>query len=129
MFPRLSGSSDRIAPTTAGGGGITVPAADRSPVSNTASNNDDLQKFVGLFGSRKPFAQVRVFVDGGSLKATMLNEPSQPSYVLRPLSVNRFHFEGTPAGFDIAFEVDGSRVRRAITYRPGYGNVTLDRER
>jgi len=128
MFGNLSGSPDRIELTSGGGpanASVTVPTAERTPVSNTP----DLQRFAGLFGSRKPFAQVRVFVEGNSLKATILNEPSRPSYLLKPLSDTRFHIDGAPAGFDMAFEVEGSRARRLTTFRPGFGNVTLDRER
>ena len=125
MFHRVAGSNDKIQLTTAAVAGTTpIPAAERASAPAVLPSSD-LQQFVGLFGSRKPFAQVRVFVDQGSLKATMLHERGRPSYLLRPLSSNRFHIEGTPPGFDLAF--DGRN--RLTVYRPGAGNVSLSRER
>ncbi len=126
MFPKAANTSDRIELTSGSGSVTPVPAAERTPAMAAVP---DLQKFAGLYGSRKPAAQVRVVVEGASLKATMLHEKGKPSYALRPISPTRFHIEGTPPGFDMAFDVAGSRVDRVTIYRPIIGNVTLTRER
>lgn len=125
MFPKATNSSERIELTSGTGGVMPAPAAERS----STLSELDLQKFAGLFASRNPFAQIRVFVEGNSLKATFLHEAGQPSYSLRGLSPTRFHIEGSPAGFDVSFEMSGSRADTLTVHRPIIGSVKLKRER
>lgn len=127
LFPKMSGSSDRIQMTAAAA--AAGQPAYRSAPAVAAAPTKTLQQYVGLFGSRKPFAQVRVTLDGDSLKATMMHERGQPTYSLTLLSENRFHIEGAPPGFDIQFNIAGSQARQITVFRPVVGNVTLNRER
>jgi hypothetical protein len=94
-----------------------APSPGRSPASARTAEQpepitgaEDVSRFAGLFVSANPPAKVRIHLDSGKLVATMLNEPSQPSYTLVPVSPTRFRLEGAPPGFFANFELNRQKV-------------------
>jgi len=100
----------------------TKNASERGEIS---SADQDLARYTGIFVSGNPVARISIRVDSGKLTATMLHEPSQPTYTLIRMSATRFRLEGAPAGFFADFHFTRDRVTNLTFERGAFPAVHL----
>jgi pectate disaccharide-lyase len=106
------------------------PASEARALARIPQRSDEeLRKFEGLFVSKAPAARINIRFEAGTLVATLLHEPGQPTVALAPISATRFHFQGFPDDFIAEFNVSANRVEELTVERGKLPPVRLSREK